>query len=314
MKFQFVKCIVANVCSLFWKLVARSERDVGLLDDVGTGEHTGASDTAEDVRACALHERHKALVLENLHTAVHTAVVLDGRAGRHHHASSDGVDRVGGKSGSDGDGPSEEERHQSAATVTDENRLERVVQTKVETSVDEDTDARDHEATVETGDTVAGQRLSVHVDEAVELALAALSLGVVGETSSRKVETVHDGERERTGEAARRDVGRELLRLRRVLRHLELRLDGVFERKVERLRWEVSEHVGQVTSPEWDDSLGFEDSSSAVDDASVRLVETALLDHLVLVLDEELDALDGRGGGLRDTGGDAREHKVFKES
>lgn len=42
----------------------------------------------------------------------------------------------------------------------------------------------------------------------------------------------------------------------------------------------------------------------------VRVRETALLDHLVLVLDEELDALNGGGGGLGDSGRHTTHHEV----
>lgn len=55
----------------------------------------------------------------------------------------------------------------------------------------------------------------------------------------------------------------------------------------------LPDHIGGVTSPERADALITRDASEAVDDALVRLREAALLDHLVLVLNQELDALDG---------------------
>jgi len=98
------------------------------------------------------------------------------------------------------------------------------------------------------------------------------------------------------------------------LGHLEHGFDFVFEGKVEGLGREVSDDVGQVASPEGHDAFGFEGSRGAVDDAGVGLVESALFDHLILVLDEEFDSLDGRGGGLGDTGGDTRQEKVLGEA
>jgi hypothetical protein len=41
--------------------------------------------------------------------------------------------------------------------------------------------------------------------------------------------------------------------------------------------------------------------------------ETTLLDHLILVLDEELDSLDGGGGSLGDSGGDTTLFEKKKE-
>ena len=42
-----------------------------------------------------------------------------------------------------------------------------------------------------------------------------------------------------------------------------------------------------------------ESTLSTIDDSSVWLVQSSLLDHLVLVLDQELDTLNGSGNGLR---------------
>jgi len=302
------------VAALSSSFLASSPLDVGGAEDVETGQHTGTGDTTEDVGAGTLHERHETFAGDDLLGAIDRTVVLDGGTTGHHHASSDGIDWVGHDTGDDGYTPTEEETEESTAAIADEHWLERVVKTKVHTTVDEDTDAGDDETSVETANTIGGEGLLVDVDETVVLSLAALGLVVVSQSSTGVVEGVDDGKGHRTSETTGSDVDGKLLPSWGGLWASKHGLDGVLEGKVERLRWEVSEHVGQVTSPEWDDSLGFEDSGSAVDDASVRLVETALLDHLVLVLDEELDALDGRGGGLRDTGGDAREHKVFKES
>jgi hypothetical protein len=39
-----------------------------------------------------------------------------------------------------------------------------------------------------------------------------------------------------------------------------------------------------------------------------------LLDHLILVLDEKLDTLDGSGGGLGDSGGDTTGKEVLEST
>ena len=96
------------------------------------------------------------------------------------------------------------------------------------------------------------------------------------------------------------------------------------EGKVQGLCGEVPDDVGGVTSPEGDETLVTVGTRKAVRDALVRLSETALLnlqrghgqdtrtaipaeltDHLILVLDQELDTLDGGGGGLRNSLHDA---------
>ena len=69
-----------------------------------------------------------------------------------------------------------------------------------------------------------------------------------------------------------------------------------------------------VTSPEGDDTFVSECAHGAVDDTGVRLVEPSLFDHLSLVLDQELDTLDGSGGGLGDGGSNSGEHEVLEEA
>jgi hypothetical protein len=59
--------------------------------------------------------------------------------------------------------------------------------------------------------------------------------------------------------------------------------------------------------------LGCHRSPGAVDDASVSLVESTLLDHLILVLDQELDSLDGGGSSLGNTGGNTGEEEFLNE-
>lgn len=78
----------------------------------------------------------------------------------------------------------------------EDNGLDRVVETEVETTVDNDTNNGRDEATVETGDTVSGEGLAVDVDQAVELALATLAgrLVVVGKTGTGVVERVDEEE------------------------------------------------------------------------------------------------------------------------
>jgi hypothetical protein len=68
------------------------------------------------------------------------------------------------------------------------------------------------------------------------------------------------------------------------------------------------------TSPEGIDTLGLEDAEGAVDDTLVGLVQAALLDHLVLVLDEELHPLDGSSGRLGHAGRHAGQHEVLDET
>ena len=71
---------------------------------------------------------------------------------------------------------------------------EGVVDTEVETTVDDDTDNRWNESTVETGNTVGSEGLSVDINETVELTGSSTlgRLGIVSKTSTSIVEGVDE--------------------------------------------------------------------------------------------------------------------------
>lgn len=237
----------------------------------------------------------------------------------HHHSSSDGVQRVRSKTSTSGNTPAEQERGKEVVreVTGKEDGLERVVHAEVETTVDNDTDDRGDETTVETGDTVRGERLAVNVNETVELTLSSTlgsRLGVVGKTGTGVVERVDKEERRGTGGTTGSKVGRERLPVRSRLGDSEKRLEEVLEGKVESLGGEVTDDVSSVTTPEGDKTLLLVSANEAVANALVRGGETALLDHLILVLDEELDSLNGGSSSLGDSGGDTTHEEISGEA
>lgn len=69
-----------------------------LLELVVERQHTSTSNTTEDVRAGTLEEGLVALLGDNLGVAVEHGLVVNGTAGRHHHATTkkrdeDGISR-----------------------------------------------------------------------------------------------------------------------------------------------------------------------------------------------------------------------------
>merc|ERR1719278_1851203 len=269
----------------------------------------------EDVGTSTLHHAHEALVLQDLHSAVDGTLVLDAATRGHHHPPPDCVNGVGHQAGSNGDSPSKEEGSNHRGVLSsNEHGLQCIEHTEVHATVDKDTNSGDGEASVQALDTIGLQSLHVHVDQAVELALTTLALGVVSQPGPGVVEGVYEEQRHGTGGATAGNVCGELQGLGGLLRGLEDGLDGVLEGKVERLSWEVPQHVRHVSSPEGVDSLGCQHTLGAVKHSIVWLVKTTLLDHLILVLDEQLDPLDGGGGGLGHASSHAGEHERLKES
>lgn len=190
------------------------------LDLVVDGQDTSTSDTTEDVSTSTLEERLRALLGDDLAGSVEGRVVLDGLLKRsiycpynkctkggwistyltrgHHHTTTDGVKRVRGNTGTGGDRPAEQERSKEVTLerTNQEDGLDGVVQSEVETTVDDDTEDGGTETTVETGNTVGSDGLAVDVNETVELTVTTAlgGLGVVGKTGTGVVEGVDEEE------------------------------------------------------------------------------------------------------------------------
>eukprot|EP00955_Chlamydomonas_euryale_P058825 357218-Chlamydomonas_euryale.AAC.10 len=72
------------------KLLAKHQHLQGIV----ARQHTSTGNCTQHVGACTLEHRLDALILQDLGRTVHRRAVLDRRARRHHHATTDGVDGV----------------------------------------------------------------------------------------------------------------------------------------------------------------------------------------------------------------------------
>ena len=166
------------------------------LELVVDGEHTSTGNTTEDVGTSTLEQGLDALLGDDLAGGIQGAVVLDGLTRGHHHTTTDGVKRVRGDTRTGGDAPTEREGGQEVVGqgTDQDDRLDRVVHTEVQTTVDDDTKHGRRETAVETGNTVGCEGLPVDIDETVELtsASALRGLRVVGQTGTSVVERVDE--------------------------------------------------------------------------------------------------------------------------
>merc|ERR550517_449424 len=101
--------------------------------------------------------------------------------------------------------------------------------------VDEDTDSRDGEASVDALDTIRLQGLDIDIDQTVELTLSTLALVVVGQPGPGKVKGVHEEKGQGSSSTTRGNVGGKLDGRRSILGSGEQGLDGVLEGKVQGL-------------------------------------------------------------------------------
>ena len=192
-----------KVCDCLLEGLAEHQ-DLHLIVD---GQDTGTGDTTENVGTCTLEERSETLLGDDLATGIKGRLVLDGLTGSHHHTTTDGVQGVRSNTGTGGDTPSEKEGGEEVTLkrTDEEDRLDRVVHTKVETTVDDDTSDGGTETTVQTSDTISGEGLLVDIYQAVELTVTT-SLGVlvvVGETGTGVIQGVDEKEGSSTGSLAK---------------------------------------------------------------------------------------------------------------
>ena len=150
------------------------------------------------------------------------------------------------------------------------------------------------------------------LEDAVEGALELLGITdtrVHGKTGTGKVQRVHDQERCGSGKTTRGDVAEEAGPEASRAGDTEPLLVVVLEGEVERLGREVADDVGQVALPEGSNTLLLGDTRQDVHDASVLGLD---LLGLALVLQQQLDALNGRSDRLGDSSGDTSEEEVFR--
>jgi hypothetical protein len=188
--------LTPHLCKRYRLLEGLAEhQDLHLIVD---GQHTGTGDTTEDVGTGTLEERLEALLGDDLATSIERRLVLDGLTRSHHHTTTDGVQGVGSDTGTGGDGPSESEGGQEVALkrTDQDDGLQGIVHSEVQTTVDNDTGDGGAETTVETSNSVRGEGLLVDVDQAVELTVTT-SLGVlvvVGQTGTGVIQRVDEQE------------------------------------------------------------------------------------------------------------------------
>merc|ERR1712184_140361 len=225
--------------------------------NLSTSEDTSASNTTEDVGTSTLHHAHEALVLHDLHGAVDGALVLDSTTRGHHHPPPDCVNGVGHQASGNGHSPAKDEGGSHRGVLSsDQERLQGIKESEVHATVDEDTDSGDGEASVQALDTIRLQSLDVDIDQSVELALTTLALGIVGQPGPGKVKGIHKQEGHGSSGTTGGNVGGQLGGVGGILGGGEQGLNGVLEGKVKSLSGEVTQHVGEVSSPERNDTFG----------------------------------------------------------
>lgn len=155
------------------------------------------------------------------------------------------------------------------------------------------------------------------LDEAVTQTLEITLTGtdIRSKTSTGVVERVDNAQGTSSGQTSRGHVGQEEfteLGGRVVTR--EKVLEGILEGKVEGLGREITDDVGEVSSPEGQESLLGLDSGEAVYDTSVtRDLSRTDARVGILSLDDKLDTLNGSGTSLGDGSRDTSKSEILQK-
>mmetsp|Transcript_28542 Transcript_28542/g.69173 ORF Transcript_28542/g.69173 Transcript_28542/m.69173 type:complete len:380 (+) Transcript_28542:39-1178(+) len=280
-----------------------------------------SSHGTERVGTGSLEEGGGSFLLDNLLEAVSGSLVdplFLWLLRLHLQTTTDGVEWVGNVSSTDGGCLGADElgsgTHQVVFAL-----LVRVVSRKsieeseVGSTVRDDTNNRDTNTVVKTSNTRRGDGLLDTVRQTIELGLS--STDIRGKTGTGVIQGVDDHEGSGSGKTSRGDVDHEELGEFSVLVGFgEHGLDSILESKVEGLGREVTDDVGEVTTPESLDSLFLGDTGEAVNDTSVTCdLSTDNLGVSILGLDQKLNTLDRSSGGLGNGSRDTSGHKVDKE-
>ena len=246
-------------------------------------------------------------------TIVHSLSFL--LTGSHHESSSHGIEWVGDNTSTNGDDLSETPHGEevSLLDVFEEHNLTSIEHTEIGGSVGDDTNDGDTETSVESTNTVFGGALSEAVNETIELSLSTGS-NIGGKSGSGEIEWVDNAKGSSTGSTTRGTVTNEELQwLFLWVVWAEPLLVSILTGEVKSLSWEVTDNIGEVTSPEGTDTLLSDDSLEAISDT---VISHLLWDIWVGILDlkEELDSLDWGDSGLGDSSGNTTDEEILDET
>jgi hypothetical protein len=215
--------------------------------------------------------------LSDLSEAVHGTVVKDlllsilsDSSRLHHESSSHGVQGVGHQTGHGGDvhGVKELENHVVVLAFSEDQGLARVVATKIQGSVGDDTQDGDRESLVKAEETIGFVNLGQTVEETVELSFSLADIS--GETGTGEVQGVHEAKGSSTGGTTRGEVTKEKFETIGLgVKGAKVLLEGVLECEVKGLGREITDDVSEITTVKSANTLGINHTSETVTDTSV---------------------------------------------
>ena len=287
------------------------------LELVVEDKDEGTTGSSDDVREASLEEGSWSFIFKDLLEAVHGSVIHaigSGLSCVHHESSSDGIEWVGDDTSTDGDNLGETPLGEDIGflEVGEEEDLSSVESSEVGGSVGNNSNDGDTETIVDTTDSSLLDGLLEAVDESVELSLFS-GTNISGESGSCEIEWVDEAEGgSSSGTTGGHVTNEEHTWLSLWVVWAEIGLVEIFACEVNGLSWEITNNVGQVSSPERSKTLLSNDSLEAVSDTVISVLWGDILVG-ILDLEEELDSLNWGDDGLGHGGGNSTNHEILHE-
>lgn len=287
------------------------------LELVVEDEDESSTGSSEDVGKATLEESSWSLVLEDLLEAVHGSIVhgiSSLLSSVHHESSSHGIKWVRGDTGTDSDdlGESPLVENVGLLEIVEENDLSGIEGTEVRGSVHDDTNDGDTETIVETTDSTLLSGLLKAINESSELSSSS-GTDISGESGSSEIEWVDEAEGSGTSSTTGGAVtNEEHAWLGLWVVWAEVDLVEILACEVDGLGWEITNHVGEVTSVKGSETLLRDDSLEAITNTVISVLWEDVLVS-ILNLEEELNSLNWGDDCLGDSSGNTTNQEIDNE-
>jgi len=245
-------------------------------------KNEGTTGSSDNVRETSLEEGSWSLIGEDLVEAVHgTSVhsVGTGLSGGHHESTSDGIKWVRHDTSSDGDTLCETPlgKEWSSLVVFEELNLSSIVETEVRSSVNNNTNDGDSETVVKGRDSSASGSLGEAVDETSEFSFSSCT-DISGKSSSSEIKWVDEAKGSCSSSTTGGTVtNEEFSWVGLWVVWTKGLLVVILAGKVKGLGWEITDDVGEISSPEGSETLLSNDSLETVSNTIVSVFNSDFL-------------------------------------
>lgn len=183
------------------------------LELVVNGQDTSAGDTPKDVGSSTLEQGFHAFLCHDLASSIDPRLVMYSGPRGHHHATSKGVERVRGDTGTSRNRPTKREGGEEGPfkRPNQDSRFQGVVDTEICASVYHDADNGGNKPAIKSLDTVCLEGLLIHIKQPIELSFSARSsrFSIATETGTRIIQRVNKERGCSAGASTRSNVSTE---------------------------------------------------------------------------------------------------------